>query len=326
MGCLRLNLLEQDCKSCEQKVFAVKNTLTFAKSEKKAHSAYLYGFNGQEKDDEVAGGGNSYSFEYRVHDARLGRFLSVDPLAKSYPWNSTYAFAENRVIDGVDLEGLEKNAVIRWYDNDKWVGSTMIEVPNDKKVDLNNNGTLIVNLNVNLKPTSDPSSVQFYNDVTNVVFFKVGDENSMIGGKIVEESKNSWERSAVDKINESPILASIDYKIADKVVNFESPSNVTEPTNPQVYAPFTMGLKDNPEFKLEIEGNASKSDGVSESTNMRLSRDRAATVKAEILKGGASPSQISTSGSGSSNAVTPNNPADRNAVIHTDLPVNHEYD
>jgi len=28
-------------------------------------------------------------------------------LAKSYPWNSTYAFAENRVIDGIDLEGLE---------------------------------------------------------------------------------------------------------------------------------------------------------------------------------------------------------------------------
>ena len=26
---------------------------------------------------------------------------------KSYPWNSNYAFAENRVIDGIDLEGLE---------------------------------------------------------------------------------------------------------------------------------------------------------------------------------------------------------------------------
>lgn len=42
-----------------------------------------------------------------MHDPRLGRFLSVDPLAKSYPWNSTYAYAENRPIDGVDLEGAE---------------------------------------------------------------------------------------------------------------------------------------------------------------------------------------------------------------------------
>lgn len=55
----------------------------------------------------MKGGGNSIVFKYRIHDPRLRRFLSVDPLASSYPWNSTYAFAENRVIDGIDLEGLE---------------------------------------------------------------------------------------------------------------------------------------------------------------------------------------------------------------------------
>lgn len=37
----------------------------------------------------------------------VGRFFNVDPLAESYPYNSTYAFAENRVIDGRELEGLE---------------------------------------------------------------------------------------------------------------------------------------------------------------------------------------------------------------------------
>lgn len=37
----------------------------------------------------------------------FAKFLSVDPLAKDYPWNSTYAFAENRVIEGIDLERLE---------------------------------------------------------------------------------------------------------------------------------------------------------------------------------------------------------------------------
>ena len=42
-----------------------------------------------------------------MHDPRLGRFLSRDPLSKSYPWNSPYAFSENRVIDGLELEGLE---------------------------------------------------------------------------------------------------------------------------------------------------------------------------------------------------------------------------
>jgi len=42
-----------------------------------------------------------------MHDPRLDRFMSIDPLTKSYPWNSPYAFAENRVIDGIDLEGKE---------------------------------------------------------------------------------------------------------------------------------------------------------------------------------------------------------------------------
>ncbi|MEW6774646.1 MAG: hypothetical protein AB1304_11720, partial [Bacteroidota bacterium] len=68
---------------------------------------YRYGFNNVEKDNEIYGEGNFYDFKFRGYDARLGRFWSVDPLAKKYPWNSTYAFAENRVIDGIDLEGRE---------------------------------------------------------------------------------------------------------------------------------------------------------------------------------------------------------------------------
>jgi RHS repeat-associated protein len=68
---------------------------------------YRYGYNGQMKDDEWAGTGNHLDFLYRGYDPRTGRFSSVDPLAASYPWNSAYAFAENRVIDGKDLEGLE---------------------------------------------------------------------------------------------------------------------------------------------------------------------------------------------------------------------------
>ena len=44
----------------------------------------------------------------RVYDPRIGRFLSVDPLTKTYPWNSTYAYAENDVIRSTDLDGLER--------------------------------------------------------------------------------------------------------------------------------------------------------------------------------------------------------------------------
>lgn len=68
---------------------------------------YRYGFQGQEMDNEIKGEGNSVNYKYRMHDPRVGRFFAVDPLATTYPWNSPYAFSENRVIDGIDLEGLE---------------------------------------------------------------------------------------------------------------------------------------------------------------------------------------------------------------------------
>lgn len=73
---------------------------------------YRYGFQGQEKDDEIKGEGNSINYTYRMHDPRIGRFFSLDPLAPSYPWNSPYAFSANRVIDGVELEGLENDFII----------------------------------------------------------------------------------------------------------------------------------------------------------------------------------------------------------------------
>lgn len=71
------------------------------------HNAHRYGFQGQERDDEVKGAGISINYKYRMHDPRLGRLFAVDPLTSKYPYNSPYAFTENRLIDGVELEGLE---------------------------------------------------------------------------------------------------------------------------------------------------------------------------------------------------------------------------
>ena len=70
-------------------------------------SEYRYGFQGQEKDDEIKGEGNSINFKYRVQDPRLGRFFSIDPLTRDYPFYTPYSFSGNRVIDSRELEGLE---------------------------------------------------------------------------------------------------------------------------------------------------------------------------------------------------------------------------
>lgn len=55
----------------------------------------------------MKGEGSQQDYGMRIYDPRLGRFLSVDPLTKSYPSLSPYPYAMNRPIDGIDLDGLE---------------------------------------------------------------------------------------------------------------------------------------------------------------------------------------------------------------------------
>ena len=90
---------------------------------------YRYGFNGKEKDDEWKSDGNSYDYGMRAYDPRLGKFLSVDPIASDFPWNSPYAFAEDDVIRSVDLDGKEKYIV---HLDDKRFGGTWLELNQNK--------------------------------------------------------------------------------------------------------------------------------------------------------------------------------------------------
>lgn len=106
MGCLKLSYYEQERALEVNPKFFLRVVGKNDNAEKNRLSSSTYGFNGQEKDDEIKGEGNSVNFKYRMHDSRIGRFFVVDPLYYKYPYNSPYAFSENRVIDGI-LEGLE---------------------------------------------------------------------------------------------------------------------------------------------------------------------------------------------------------------------------
>jgi len=91
--------------------------------------AERFGFNGMERDDEITSSGGSFDFKFRIYEARLGKFFSTDPLFGVYPWNSTYAFAENRTIDGRDLEGKEWENFRSKFKNP---GALAIKVPNER--------------------------------------------------------------------------------------------------------------------------------------------------------------------------------------------------
>jgi RHS repeat-associated protein len=60
--------------------------------------AYRFGFNGKEVDGEVNGEGNSIDFGARMLDTRLGRWLSVDPMKKGFPFESPFIFVSNNSL------------------------------------------------------------------------------------------------------------------------------------------------------------------------------------------------------------------------------------
>ncbi|MCI5054513.1 MAG: hypothetical protein MRY83_00245, partial [Flavobacteriales bacterium] len=73
---------------------------------------HRFSFQAQEKDDEIYGADNAINYKYRIHDPRLGRFQSIDPLHNKYPALSPYAFSGNNVVGSIELEGLEPFWVI----------------------------------------------------------------------------------------------------------------------------------------------------------------------------------------------------------------------
>ncbi|RYZ84654.1 MAG: hypothetical protein EOP04_17590, partial [Proteobacteria bacterium] len=79
---------------------------------------YRYGFNGKEYDPEVYGEGNEQDYGMRIYDTRIGKFLSEDPLTRSYPFYTPYQFAGNMPIYALDLDGAEELPYMDHYQYD----------------------------------------------------------------------------------------------------------------------------------------------------------------------------------------------------------------
>ena len=66
---------------------------------------YRYGFNGNEKDNEIKGESSQVDYGDRIYDPRLGRWLSKDPFMAKYPGISPYGFSLNNPISFSDKDG-----------------------------------------------------------------------------------------------------------------------------------------------------------------------------------------------------------------------------
>lgn len=75
-----------------------------------ANGRYRYGFNGQEKDNEVYGSeGTSYTAEFCQYDPRVARRWNLDPVDK--PWQSRYHAFSNRPTTNIDPNGANDSPI-----------------------------------------------------------------------------------------------------------------------------------------------------------------------------------------------------------------------
>ena len=111
----------------------------------------------------------------------------IDPLADDYNWQTPYAFSENRVIDGFELEGLERVsflAVGAFQGNDYAVGAVYDIDTNNVKAGISvgtDKGPFNLLLNYNIDESKTSVSTPNYLDVA-------GDIKEMNKGSKVSSS------------------------------------------------------------------------------------------------------------------------------------------
>ena len=104
-------------------------------------TAYRFGFNGKEN-DRTSWSATQLVQDYgmRLYNPAIGKFLSVDPLFQSFPWNSPYSYAENDPINFIDLDGAEKskpeitNATMTRLSNDSRIQTALSEAQKDQRI------------------------------------------------------------------------------------------------------------------------------------------------------------------------------------------------
>ncbi|CAN5425846.1 hypothetical protein BH10BAC1_BH10BAC1_21350 [soil metagenome] len=179
------------------------------------------GFNNAENDGEISGEGNVYDYGFRIYNPRLGKFLSVDPLAKNYPWYTPYQFAGNTPIQAIDIDGKEEFVVIHWKENGKTIATSLIRLPDYWKTEANSREIVYVTMNYRFFKdfvTRNPDNTYKYDVNDARYFFGRYFVNETNRTTMLSRSNSSW-KSDFDADEKSMITEGI---------NNVSPSNNTE--------------------------------------------------------------------------------------------------
>jgi RHS repeat-associated protein len=254
-------------------------------------SSYRYGFNGKENDLEYGGGGLTQNYGFRMYNPALGRFLSEDPLTKSYPWYTPYQFAGNMPIWAIDLDGLEEYIVHRDRSKDgRSIKVTVVYVkPNDRKDskpganDKNrkadyyyDNGPAIP-----MKSWASPSAAEAYVEVSKK---KIYTNEWRLDNRLPEERLLKDGQGLIKGRNDDGSLQRWDgmegnVEVPGSVEFFSETSESKSLIQGQSLKELTLVLLRNPELKITVTGNTSRAGD----DNQNLSENRAKDLINDIV-------------------------------------------
>ena len=204
-------------------------------------TAYRFGFNGQEKDDEVKGNGNSLDFGARILDPRIGKWLSLDAKAHVYPMLSDYAFVGNNPIAYIDPDGNKisfggnikaQNLFLKIYAN----ANDEDQAAFDKLID----SDVIYNILLNAPTGPSPggsTKIDFETGEINILVDDIGDQSVEILGDELAHA-HQYEVGDIGFVQEEagaePVVTG--YDINDEIASKESAIRAAESTNTPLIA------------------------------------------------------------------------------------------
>ncbi len=157
---------------------------------------YRYGFNGKEDDRDFSKSQLIQNYGFRLYNPALGKFLSVDPLTKRYPWYTPYQFAGNKPIWAVDLDGLEElisNDNFSFYKN-------------ELKLTTESSDHLMAIMN----KISDPTKAENIKIYFAADTYTGGNENAYATQNLAKQAASliKYENALNKKLNENPMVLS----------------------------------------------------------------------------------------------------------------------
>lgn len=295
-------------------------------------SSYRYGFNGKEKDDEAKGSGNEYDYGMRTYDSRLGRFFSVDPLNKKFPYYTPYQFSGNMPICAIDLDGKEEYVVVRWYNPDntfKAASTIKITNPDDrpfnraggvlyvKMTDNDANRAIFARMAASSNNNPPPNNFKRTALSTGLATFSGGSYNLNSDMASMEDGfRNGFEKSTGDAVTQRLLTSGNlnvvgDVKPIKQFIGFKHNSSSFSPNldldangvdNAQEMDRIKNNLAQNPDYTATMTGGASAEGDPA--ANQTLSQNRINTVVRKLENSGVSSDRITPRAEGSTNLLS----------------------